>query len=456
MRATHASMLTTVAALSLLGLPACNPSSFNSVFDKAPVASFSPAGSSTSSMFVLPLPVPAEAGTTSAARMLVTRTDSDYLAVADYDMNGKVTLSVASGVERSNVGAAVNSAAVLADAILLGTPRYGGGPIPGGRVSLLSLVPQSGGGYSFITQAGIQGGTNLPRVGVSVAAGFVTGATTGDFVAVSDGSVQVLGPDGKTVLASTDSPTGLTCATVQLSDPNNLYAFRPVAVGNVLAGGQDEIVLGGKLIGENLGRVIFVQYDGTKVLPCPSKFLLQGASQYFGTSLAIADFDGDGNKDLAVGTPPDRVYVYFGPLDGVTDPAVTILGAPSTAFGQKIASYTPPGQASAQLLVADPSASVGDRVGAGMVLLFNVTKPATTPTTLTRADAIVSLFDSNKDSDPGVFGANLGGLVFNTGLCVPGGLMQMVPWASSNSDVLTFFQYPRVPPPADPRCFAMK
>ena len=138
-------------------------------------------------------------------------------------MNGKVALSEASSVEPSD-GSAVHSAAVLADGtILLGTPRYGGGTIPGGRVSLLSLVPQSGGGYSFMLQGGMQA-TDRPRVGISVAAGFVTGAATGDFVAVSDGSVQVLAPDGKTVLASTDSPTSIMCPTVSLR-PEQLLWF---------------------------------------------------------------------------------------------------------------------------------------------------------------------------------------------------------------------------------------
>jgi hypothetical protein len=85
-------------------------------------------------------------------------------------------------------------------------------------------------------------------------------------------------------------------------------------------------------------------------------------------------------------------------------------------------------------------------------MLFNVTGASAA---LRSEDAIVTIFDSNKDSDPGVFGANLGGLQFNTGLCTPGGAVQLVPWASNNTDVLTFFAYPAIPVnPADPRCFA--
>ena len=50
--------------------------------------------------------------------------------------------------------------------------------------------------------------------------------------------------------------------------------------------------------------------------------------------------------------------------------------------------------------------------------------------------------------------SNLGGLMFNTGLCVPGGAAQLVPWVSNSTEVFTFFGYPGGM--ADPRCFALK
>ena len=115
------------------------------------------------------------------------------------------------------------------------------------------------------------------------------------------------------------------------------------------------------------------------MLPCPKYYLTMGASINFGSSVAVGYFDDDGSKDLAVGSPPDKVYVYFGPLDRdsapldpATAPSVTITNRlPNTSFGLRIASYQLPGAATAQLLVADPAAPAGSSTG--KVMLFDIT-----------------------------------------------------------------------------------
>jgi hypothetical protein len=422
------------AILTSVGFSGCNPGDFNSILDKAPVTKFGPSGSSTSSLSVLPLPIPQEAGTTVAARMLISRKDQSYLAVADYDRNGKVTLHDATTDSKANLGEVpVFSTAVRADgAILLGTPSYGGGDTPPGRVSSFSFLPQADGNMSFTFQNGLQGTSHL---GLAVAAGNITGLGTGEFIAVGDDTVQLLGSDPKTPIAST--PAG--CANVMLSSKTEFYPFRPVAVADFMVGGFDEIALGGQ------SKVVIVQYDVTnQTLTCPKKVLTLGAVASFGTSLASGDFDGDNNMDLAVGTPPSAVNIYFGPLDAVTEPAVVIEAATSTGFGQRIAAYQMPGFTSAQLLVADPGANGG----AGTVMLFNVTRA--TPY-IASTSAIATLFDANDDSGAGTFGSNLGGLLFNTGICAPGLPAQLVPWVATNSNILTFFGY--LNGPTDPRCF---
>ena len=114
----------TLLLAACAGLLGCNPSDFNTILDKAPVVDLGTPGSSTGSLFVLPLLAPNPA-TKVAARMLVSRKDSNYLALADYDMNGKATLHEASVAETS-LGYPVNSAAVRSTdgLVILGTPQY--------------------------------------------------------------------------------------------------------------------------------------------------------------------------------------------------------------------------------------------------------------------------------------------------------------------------------------------
>jgi hypothetical protein len=445
-------VLPLAAVVAGLGLAGCNPSDFNSVLDKAPVLDLGIPGSSSGALFVLPLPAP-DPATKVAARMLVSNKTSNYLALADYDMNGKATLHEASEVE-AILGSPVYSSAMRADgAMIVGTPSYPGPPTPGGKVSTL-LVGSKADGSPMLSVVNSLVGSTLDgdgHMGISVAAGFITNPSAGDFVAVSDRFVRLVGtdpPPGNPLVAS--SPPSESCPALSLGSATDFYAFRPVVVADLLAGGFDEIVLGGQVGGQGPGQVVFVQYDGSAMLPCPKKILTLSPVASFGTSLAAGDFDGDGHMDLAVGAPPNHVYVYFGPLDAAVTFDVDIVASTATQFGKQLATYQVPGQAT-QLLVADPMATPPGAGAVGTVMLFNVPRGVLSiPSTA----AVATLFNSNKDSDPGLLGLNLGGVQFNTGLCHSTGVFQpqLVPWASLGPNLLTFFGYSSGL--ADPRCFA--
>jgi hypothetical protein len=415
----------------LTALAGCNPNDFQSALDKAPVAAFGN-GSSTGSLFVLPLSAPT-AGTV-AARMLVSRVGDAYLALAEYDKDGKVAILNASDSDLSNLGnVPVSSAASLGPAgpILLGTPSFNkvGDQPAAGRVSLLTLNAPGDGTAAFAIQPRM---TRSDHVGIGVAAGKITGdpASPGEFVVLSDDTVYLLSGSDQSLLAST------SCQAVQqIFNPSaGPYAYRPLAVGDLLTGGGDEIVLAG------MGRVIFLQYDrATSTLVCAAKSLSQGAMANFGSSLTVADFDGDGNMDLAIGTPPDRVYVYFGPIDTAGD-FVMIGSGGSSDFGKHVASLPMPAPAGARLMVSDPSAWANGRSGAGKVMVVNLNRGESADVGAT--PDLVTLFDSSEDSPAGVFGDNLGTVEFNTGVCTPGGGPSPLPWVSSGTAVLAYFNTP--------------
>jgi hypothetical protein len=402
----------------------CNPNDFDTALDKAPVVAFD----TGSAPVVLPLSSPTTGSV--AARMLVSRKDKAYLAIADYDTNGKVTLHQATDSDIGNLGnVPVHSAASLGPngPILLGTPSYGatGSETAPGRVALMTLAPLADGTSSFSIQPTLQ---KSEHYGIAVGAGSVTGdpASLGEFVVASNDTVQLLSADARTPIAST------SCQAVLLYDPNGgNYGFRPMAVADFFAGGGDEIALSG------FGHVVFVQYDRTTgSLVCLPKLLSQGTMVSFGASLVAADFDGDGNMDLAVGAPPDRVFVYYGPLDTAGD-FITIGSAGSSSFGKQVAAMRKP--AGTRLMVADATAFSNGRSGGGKAMLLDVVRGASADAaTITWA----TLFDSSDDAPAGVFGDSLGSLEFNTQLCSAGGGPNPVPWASSGSSVLTYFNYP--------------
>ena len=168
-----------------------------------------------------------------------------------------------------------------------------------------------------------------------------------------------------------------------------------------------------------------------------------GTAGQFGADVVAADFDGDGQTDLAVGTPPDRVYVYFGPLIGQPQPSITITGEPSSDFGRRLSAIgrSIPGK---DLLVSSPGATVSGSIGAGKIYRFQLDK---TMGTVSYANALAAVYDDRREEGEG-FGASVGELRFNS---LPCGVDQPLIYGASRTNILTFFRYPQSA--SDPRCF---
>lgn len=97
----------------------------------------------------------------------------------------------------------------------------------------------------------------------------------------------------------------------------------------------------------------------------------------FGSSLTVLDFDGDGNRDIAVGAParttdsqPGRVWIFYGPELTRVDELVPSDSNKADRFGYYLAAGNVDGRGGDELAVGAPGASVHGRTGAGRISLF--------------------------------------------------------------------------------------
>lgn len=435
--------------LFLWGIAACNPSVFDSATDKAPVVAIGKtSGFRADSLGFVVVPMPPSAGSLApSARFFFSGTDAQALGVADFDSNGKVTTWVASDSELSELGngsaGIVSSAALRPDGqLVLGTPRYGQlspESSPHGRVNFLTLTTDTDGKVSFQIKAGPEG---FSHFGITVGVGNVTGTSANESVAVADETVTLIGANQKPIHTA-------NCQDLRLYDPIDPYAHRPLMVGDFLAGGADEIVVSGQTNGQ--GRVVILGYDmQKKSLICPAKVFVPASGNLgqFGASLAAADFNGDGVLDLAVGSPSDRVCIYYGPLDTKLNPDLIVTGEAGSDFGRRIASIGP---SLSDLLVSAPSSTVDRRIQIGKVYRIKVNGMVGMQSYTT---ALVALSpDGVKEGE--AFGTSVGGLRWdNRATCQVGGSETELLWASTKETIFTFFRY--AGSAADPRCLMQK
>ncbi len=308
----------------LLALPVtaaigCNWKEFDDTLAKAPVLSVGPGDDYKArdvGKVVLPLTVPAAKKDKVAARYLVAGTETPSLAVVDLDANGQPRTHVATGTEIMDMAgeakAAVKSAVELEDGrVLLGTPAYNTNPLmaPAGRIYFLKLEDKEDDVTFTLTRG------NDPRGQAELRPGGGRRedhrGTAQDLVVASQTDVA-MAPDGNDAEAAlvANKPT----CPVNLDDTTQeKYRFRALGVGDLIDGGGDEIAIGVPREGTMPGKVVILA-PGEGGLDCPLTITAPLMQPRFGNAVLVTDINGDGKKDLLVGAPPTRAYLYLGPF----------------------------------------------------------------------------------------------------------------------------------------------
>ncbi len=442
MRFAHLIRIGTVG----LAVAGCDWNAFDKAVANAPVDSTKPPGGYKSrdiGKVMIALKAPAD----KAARYLVSGAEAPSLAVVDFDANGKKTVFNAGETKVQDLladGSSPGQSLVeLADGrIVLGAPNYGIAPgqPPKGRIFYLKLSPSAAGGVEFEISKGIDPGT-VARFGLAVAAARVSGGEAEDVVVLSSDKVTVI-LDGDQSMRLTSEGACDENLSVEKDLPQK-YQFRGMVTGDLIAGGEGAEIAVGVPRNGSPGRVLIMapklDDNGKKTLGCPvileAPMGPSGRNPKFGTSLHMGDFDGDGKvNDLAVGAPPDRVYLYMGPFDPMKLPEPIVVKHPDVAdasfagdFGFRVASANF-GDGLA-LLVSAPDFALGDKKGAGQVVAFKQSGTNWTK---------VGLLQDFDPEEFGSFGFNLVPLKWN-GSCGAGRSVLAV---GASEEVFTYFRLP--------------
>ncbi|QNP69795.1 FG-GAP repeat protein [Streptomyces roseirectus] len=325
-------------------------------------------------------------------------------AVATGDVNGDGYDDALVGVPGEDVGGKADAGRAV---VLYGSARGLRGT---GAVSLTAVEPQQ-----------------EARYGTAVAAAHFTGATPGDGIAVADtGGVDLFSDEGPmlrvTRLETVDDPGGVSVVPVGLTTGNfdgdgyadlvvsglslvdgegvrgrtvvfrgDPYALRyhrdltggpAEAAGDVNGDGYDDLATGEEG-GPSYGGLVLLRYGSPEGITELADELSQDTpgipgtareGDAWGTDLSIADTDGDGHADLAVGAPGKNagkgaVWIVRGQVRGWTpdglkhfdldSAAVPGTARPGDAFGAQVRLIDTDRDGRAELLSAAPGANAG-------------------------------------------------------------------------------------------------
>jgi len=360
-----------LAVLALLAVAAgCDWRDFDSLKNDAPVLAIeAPSGWPSSTDFAsLMIATSPPSDGSAAARFVTSATLQTAVSVVTLAPGGSASAQMlASPVLDALAGQPVRALAAVpgTDQILLGLPAG----TQGGTVLTADLSQSP---PAVATLAGVSSALAAEQdLGVGLAAGNLDGRPGTDLVVVSGTAVHAFLNGASTDVSAADSPACPLKLVATL--PGEEQVQRAVVVGPLV--GATPVLAVGTPGARVPGHVSFFALDSTGALTCLfslSSPETDAFGEEFGLSLAVGDFNGDGQADLLVGSPPDRAYLYKGPISAGTA-ALTFPSSMGAAYwGAAVAALDVDGRPGDEALIGDPDGA-GDtnQPGAGDAVLVS-------------------------------------------------------------------------------------
>lgn len=366
MKRTSTALLTAVLGASL-GLAGCDFREFDNLSDETWVDSSKAPGALDSDEYG-----------TAIAFGGTTNTDGTTFVVAGSRPDGVGQVSYLSNGSLETGGLLVSG--VNPDATpLSGRPALAGDPRnPDGVVGLgIGIASGNVGSVILATPDGLAA---LPPAGTSspveaLAFGRTVDMATPDLVALHGGDITLVGnyvmaPNLRNVNTCTIGRDAGFAVAVADFDTGTAGEEIVAAVGNSdfqNAASVVQITSATQITAGNMGNCFEAGTRDPLATITPP-----GMEPDFGKAMVVGDFDGNGTPDLAIGAPSaNKVYVYMNialPTAPAAPVEVTVSG--STAFGESLAVGDFDGDGNHELVVGDPNATVDGTANAGMVHLF--------------------------------------------------------------------------------------
>ncbi len=343
------------------------------------------------------------------------------LAVGDFNTDGKTDLAVGLGTSTGRVyifyqnsGGGFNAtiAATAANVIISGeaSSNIFGRSLATGDFNADGKTDLAVGASGYSTQAGRayifnqnSGGGFNATIAASAASTIIDGEASsqfgtslaaGDFNAdgKTDLTVGTYVSPGRAYIFYNDGAYSATSimADVIITGEASSYFGSSLAVGDFNADGKIDLVVGAQRYSTNNGRA-YIFYSQNGVINT-DRMMTGEASSQFGTSLAVGDFNADGKIDLAVGanaysTNTGRAYIFYNdgsiPTTAVTADVI-ITGEASSYFGSALAAGDFNGDGKTDLAVS----AYGYFTNTGRAYIFY--NDGTIPTTAATADVKIT------------------------------------------------------------------